>query len=107
MTVFSLSSISQVALYTSLYHAYCAPSRYTEPAGRVYRGMDDKIHDRCDRSYPKLINQSSIPLSIDSGAFEYYSDLSLWDVFRTQLPWLALTVPNVSRDIMQVNPLFC
>ncbi len=43
-------------------------------------------------------------VSSDSGAADgqqYYSDMSIWDIFRTQFPWLTFFVPTVARDVVR------
>ncbi len=65
--------------YTAAYQALITPTIYSDADGR-YRGFDDQIHV--------------------AGDFEYYSDLSLWDTFRTLHPWLTLVYPEVQRDII-------
>jgi predicted alpha-1,2-mannosidase len=66
-------------LYTAAYHALIAPTIYSDADGR-YRGFDGQVH-------------------VAEG-FDYYSDLSLWDTFRTLHPWLTLVYPEVQRDIV-------
>lgn len=65
--------------YTSAYHSLIEPTVYSDVDGR-YVGFDDQIHR--------------------AEGFEYYSDLSLWDTFRTLHPWLTLVYPEVQRDII-------
>ncbi|AMJ56527.1 MULTISPECIES: GH92 family glycosyl hydrolase [Stenotrophomonas] len=65
-------------LYTALYHALLQPMTGSDADGR-YRGYDDGIH-RAD-------------------GWTYYEYFSLWDTYRTQNQWLALTRPDVARDI--------
>lgn len=64
--------------YTALYHSFMMPTDLTE-AGRRYRGVDGEVHTASD--------------------FTYYSDLSLWDTFRTLHPLLALIAPEHQADI--------
>ncbi|AWV88734.1 GH92 family glycosyl hydrolase [Bradymonas sediminis] len=63
--------------YTALYNVWRMPTRLDGADGR-YRGMDDQIHQ---------VNGS-----------KYYSDLSLWDTFRTLHPLLTLIDPDLQRD---------
>lgn len=70
----------RAAFYTALYHAYAMPTRFDEVGG-VYLGMDREVH-RAD-------------------GFRYFSDLSLWDTFRTLHPWLELTDPDLERDVLR------
>ncbi|MFN3197213.1 MAG: GH92 family glycosyl hydrolase [Bradymonadia bacterium] len=65
--------------YTALYHTHAMPTRYDE-MGR-YRGIDNQVHT----------------LDREGG---YYSDLSLWDTFRTLHPWYTLAHPELQRDCL-------
>lgn len=66
-------------LYTALYHTYAMPSRLDE--GGQYRGIDNAVH----------------ALDREGG---YYTDLSLWDTFRTLHPWYTLFEPELQRDCL-------
>ena len=68
----------RIVLYTALYHALLQPMTGSDADGR-YRGYDDAIH-RAD-------------------GWTYYEYFSLWDTYRSQNQWLALTQPEVARDI--------
>lgn len=68
--------------YTALYHTLLAPTKFSEAKGR-YKGFDDEIHLLADPSRG------------------YYTDVSGWDVFRSEFPWLALIEPTVLADVMQ------
>ena len=72
------SADDRTVLYTALYHALLQPMTGSDADGR-YRGYDDVIH-RAD-------------------GWTYYEYFSLWDTYRTQNQWLALTRPEVARDI--------
>ncbi len=61
--------------HSALYHASLWPSRMDDVDGR-YRGVDGEVH-RTDRPY--------------------FSDLSLWDTFRTVHPWLELADPETAE----------
>jgi predicted alpha-1,2-mannosidase len=65
--------------HTALYHASLMPSRHDDVDGR-YRGFDDEIH---------------------TSDHPYYSDLSLWDTFRTLHPWYILVWPDVQQDVLR------
>lgn len=65
--------------YTALYNVYRMPTRLDGVDGR-YTGLDGEIHE------------------VDGHA--YYTDLSLWDTFRTLHPWLTLTDPDAQRDCL-------
>ena len=66
--------------FTALYNAYRMPTRFDEVGGR-YRGFDGEVHE------------------LDGGA--HYTDLSLWDTFRTLHPWYTLASPEIQRDCLR------
>ena len=66
-------------LYTALYRTFMSPTVFSESDGS-YLGMDELVH------------------RVEAG-HRYYSDLSLWDTYRTQNPWLVLVRPDVALDI--------
>jgi len=66
-------------LYTALYRTFMSPTQFSEADGS-YLGMDNVVH------------------TIDAG-HQYYSDLSLWDTYRTQNPWLVLANARVGLDV--------
>ena len=68
----------RAVFYTALYHALLQPMTGNDADGR-YRGYDEAIH-RAD-------------------GWTYYEYFSLWDTYRAQNQWLALTRPAVARDI--------
>eukprot|EP01112_Ceratiomyxa_fruticulosa_P018977 TRINITY_DN6143_c1_g1_i1.p1 TRINITY_DN6143_c1_g1~~TRINITY_DN6143_c1_g1_i1.p1 ORF type:complete len:764 (-),score=125.90 TRINITY_DN6143_c1_g1_i1:103-2394(-) len=70
-----------VKFYSALYHTYQAPTTFSEVGG-YYLGFDSKVH---------VVNESHL----------YYTDMSIWDDFRTEYPWLALTQPLVMTDIVR------
>ena len=39
-------------------------------------------------------------LRVSDEADHAYTDMSIWDIHRTQLPWLSLTAPSVLKDIL-------
>jgi predicted alpha-1,2-mannosidase len=65
--------------YTALYHALLAPRTFNDVDG-TYVGMDGQLHD--------------------SGRRTHYADLSGWDVYRTQVPLLAMLMPRRASDIV-------
>lgn len=65
--------------YTALYHALLMPTLFDDVDGR-YRGFDNKI-----RQLP--------------AGHHHYTDLSLWDTYRTQTPLLTLVAPQVAHDL--------
>jgi len=63
--------------YTAVYHTLLMPTLLSDVDGS-YRGVDRQVH-RAD-------------------GWRYYSDLSLWDTFRTEHPWLTMVYPEAQRD---------
>ena len=66
--------------YTALYHVMQMPTIYSDVDG-AYRGFDQQVHQ--------------------ADGWTYYSDMSLWDTFRTQVPLITLFWPEVQRDQMR------
>jgi predicted alpha-1,2-mannosidase len=64
--------------YSMLYHALISPTTFSDADGS-YAGMDGAIHRA--RGYTQ------------------YADFSGWDVYRSQMPLLALIAPRVAADI--------
>ncbi|HET8564869.1 MAG TPA: GH92 family glycosyl hydrolase [Solirubrobacterales bacterium] len=64
--------------YTALYHALLAPRTFNDADG-AYPGMDGAVHRVHGRTQ--------------------YADLSGWDVYRTEIPLLALLVPKRAGDV--------
>lgn len=65
--------------YTALYHTLLMPTLASDSDGS-YRGLDGEVH---------------------TADFDYYTDLSLWDTFRTQHPLLTLLYPEFQVDFMR------
>ena len=65
--------------YTALYHSLQMPTIFNDVNGD-YLGFDKKIHQTSD--------------------FNYYTDLSLWDTFRTIHPLYTLIAPTEQRNMM-------
>ena len=65
--------------YTALYHAMLAPRTFDDADGR-YIGMDGAVYDAGNRTQ--------------------YADLSGWDIYRTQIPLLAMLMPDRTSDIV-------
>lgn len=66
--------------YTLQYHALFYPQLYSDVDGR-FRSSDNQVH---------------------RGNFNYYGGaLSLWDVFRAQLPFVTLVRPDIANDLMK------
>ncbi|HVB26625.1 MAG TPA: GH92 family glycosyl hydrolase [Mycobacteriales bacterium] len=66
--------------YTCLYRALMMPSVFEDVTGR-YRGFDGRVH-------------------VVVRGHHHYTNLSLWDTYRTQTPLLGLLAPGVVRDVM-------
>jgi predicted alpha-1,2-mannosidase len=66
--------------YTALYHALLAPRTFSDADG-TYMGMDGQPHSQRDRTQ--------------------YADFSGWDIYRTQIPLLALISPARTGDMLQ------
>lgn len=64
---------------TALYHATLMPTTFDDADGH-YRGFDGRTH--------------SVP-----PGHHHYTDLSLWDTYRTQTPLLTLAAPRVAHDL--------
>ncbi len=64
--------------YTALYHALLAPRTFNDVNG-AYPGMDGAVHRIHGRTQ--------------------YADFSGWDVYRTEMPLLAMLVPKRAGDI--------
>jgi len=65
--------------YTSLYHLLLQPSNIADVDGK-YRGADDKIAQTPDK--------------------EYYSTLSIWDIYRGAFPLLQIIAPEKINGII-------
>ena len=65
--------------YTALYHSLQMPTLFNDVNGD-YTGFDKKVHKTFD--------------------FRYFTDLSLWDTFRTIHPLFTLIAPKDQRDMM-------
>jgi predicted alpha-1,2-mannosidase len=66
--------------YTALYHALLAPRTFDDVGG-AYLGMDGEVHRARGRTQ--------------------YADFSGWDVYRTEIPLLALIEPRRASDMVQ------
>jgi predicted alpha-1,2-mannosidase len=71
----------QRVFYTSLYHAMMLP----------------RIVSDADGSYPRFAKGSVEKIAKGN----YYDDLSLWDIYRAQLPLLTLLQPDRDQEMMQ------
>jgi predicted alpha-1,2-mannosidase len=67
--------------YTALYHSMLMPSIFSDADGR-YRGFDGQIH--------KVPSGHSI-----------YANFSGWDIYRSEIPLLAMIAPRRMEDMAQ------
>ena len=73
------TTAQQQTFYTCLYHALLMPTTYDDADGN-YLGFDGAVH------------------TVSPGR-HHYTDLSLWDTYRTQTPLLTLVAPDVAHDV--------
>ena len=66
--------------YTGLYHTLLMPTLASDVDGS-YLGMDMAVH-------------------VATG-FDYYTDFSLWDTFRSEHPLMSLVYPEYQRDFVR------
>lgn len=66
--------------YSAMYHTMLAPTLYNNADGS-YRGADRQDHS--------------------VAGFQYYSTMSLWDVFRGEMPLLTIIQPERINDFVQ------
>jgi len=71
----------QATFYTALYHTLLEPTLYSDVNGE-YMGFDAKVHH------------------VVPGHAEY-ANYSGWDIYRTEIPLIALLAPNRASDMMQ------
>jgi len=67
--------------YTALYHALLHPNVFSDADGN-YAGFDGRVH------------------RVRAGHVEY-ANFSDWDIYRSQVPLMALLVPDRAGDMMQ------
>ncbi|HEX3659919.1 MAG TPA: GH92 family glycosyl hydrolase [Acidobacteriaceae bacterium] len=75
------SSTERTVFYTALYHSLMMPSLYNDADGR-YLGFDDRIHH-------------GVP------GHNVYDNYSGWDIYRSQMPLVAMIDPQRMQDIAQ------
>jgi predicted alpha-1,2-mannosidase len=66
--------------YTSLYHSLLAPTLLSDEDGQ-FRGPDGNVHQ--------------------TAGYDYYTEMSLWDIFRAESPLLNLIQPNRVNDLIK------
>jgi predicted alpha-1,2-mannosidase len=74
------SERDQTTFYTALYHALLAPRTFDDVNGN-YLGMDGSLYNAQGRTQ--------------------YTDFSGWDIYRTQIPLLAMIDPRRASDMVQ------
>ncbi len=72
------SAAQRTIFYTALGRVFQMPTLFNDVDGS-YVGLDHRVHT--------------------ASGFNYYTDLSIWDTFRTVHPLLCLIAPEVQRDI--------
>ena len=79
-TVSGGTQADQQTFYDNLYRSLLLPSVFDDADGR-YLGMDGQVHQLPPGQH-------------------HYSNLSLWDVYRSQFPLLDLVAPRVARQVL-------
>jgi predicted alpha-1,2-mannosidase len=81
ITIDGGTTVQQKTFYTAFYHTLLHPNVISDVT-REYRGFDGRVHH------------------VAAGHAEYanYSD---WDIYRTEVPLLALIAPGETSDMMQ------
>ena len=74
------SDTNERIFYTALYHALLAPNTFSDVNGQ-YPGFDHRIHT--------------------ATGYTQYANFSGWDIYRSEVPLLALVAPNQASDMMR------
>ena len=74
------SSAQQASFYTALYHVFMAPRTFNDVNGD-YLGMDGQVHN--------------------AGRHIQYADFSGWDIYRSEIPLLAMLTPRRTGDMIR------
>jgi predicted alpha-1,2-mannosidase len=69
----------QTIFYTALYRSLTMPTIFND-VNKQYTGFDGQVHQ--------------------ADGFDYYTDMSLWDTFRTTHPLFTLITPKRHRDMV-------
>lgn len=69
----------KIVFYSALYRSFQMPTIFND-VNKEYIGFDKEVHKTTD--------------------FTYYTDLSLWDTFRTVHPLYNLIAPDAQRDML-------
>jgi len=70
----------KAVFYTALFRAFQMPTIFNDANGD-YLGFDSKVHKATD--------------------FQYFTDMSIWDTFRTAHPLYTLIAPRDQRDMIR------
>lgn len=73
------TELDREIFYTALYRSLTMPTIFNDVNGQ-YTGFDGQVHQ--------------------AQGFDYYTDMSLWDTFRTTHPLFTLVVPKRHRDMI-------
>jgi predicted alpha-1,2-mannosidase len=82
LSVFSVETPDknlEQTFYTSLYHTMVAPTLLNDVDGQ-FRGPDDQVHQ--------------------TKGYDYYTEISIWDIFRAEAPLLTLTQPGREKSLV-------
>ncbi len=79
ITIHGGSSEQRTIFYTALYRAFQMPTVFNDVNGE-YFGFDKQVHR--------------------AEGFRYFTDMSLWDTFRTTHPLYTLIAPEDQRDML-------
>lgn len=105
MQVTGGSTDDKIQFFTALYHTMLAPTTYSDVNGD-YLGFDHTIHN-INKFYAnnaeKLVDIYGRSRKETSSAVPpaFLSDMSIWDVHRTEFPLLSLILPDVMANIAQ------
>ena len=77
------TAAQQQTFYTALYHSFVDPALFSDANGQ-YTGFDNKVH------------------TVAKGQGGEYTDFSGWDIYRSEVPLMAIADPAVTGDAMQL-----
>jgi predicted alpha-1,2-mannosidase len=80
LTVETRDNSLKQTFYTALYHTMVAPTLLSDEDGK-FRGPDGNVHQ--------------------AEGYDYYTEISLWDIFRAESPLLTLTQPGRVNDFVE------
>lgn len=79
---------------------FLTPTIYSESGG-LYVGLDGNIHNVTAERLQKYYSSDSNAVDVNSLEMQYFSDLSLWDTFRSHIPYQLLTAPSAAVGLMR------